>query len=64
MEQGKVKMYNAEKGFGFINQDAGGEDLFVHVSGILERDLKAGDIVEYQTEQGKKGLVAINVRKV
>ncbi|GAA4213054.1 cold shock domain-containing protein [Pedobacter jeongneungensis] len=64
MEQGKVKMYNSEKGFGFITPDANSEDLFVHVSGLLVRDLRAGDIVEYDTEQGKKGLVAINVKKI
>ncbi|CAH0281413.1 Cold shock protein CspC [Pedobacter sp. Bi27] len=64
MEQGKVKMYNSEKGFGFITPDANSEDLFVHVSGLLVRDLRPGDIVEYDTEQGKKGLVAINVKKI
>ncbi len=64
MEQGKVKMYNSEKGFGFITPDANSEDIFVHVTGLLERELRAGDVVEYETEQGKKGLVAINVKKV
>ncbi|TCD18112.1 cold shock domain-containing protein [Pedobacter psychrodurus] len=64
MEQGKVKMYNGEKGFGFITPDANQEDVFVHVTGLLVRDLKAGDVVEYETEQGRKGLVAINVKKI
>lgn len=64
MEQGKVKMYNGEKGFGFITPDSNGEDLFVHVTGLLVRDLKPGDIVEYNTEQGKKGLIAVNVNKL
>ncbi|WP_316826215.1 cold shock domain-containing protein [Pedobacter miscanthi] len=64
MEHGKVKMYNSEKGFGFITPDANSEDIFVHVTGLLERELRAGDVVEYETEQGKKGLVAINVKKV
>ena len=64
MKQGKVKMYNGEKGFGFITPDANPEDIFVHVTGLLVRDLKMGDIVEYETEQGKKGLVAINIKKI
>jgi len=64
MEQGKVKMYNGEKGFGFITPDGSGADLFVHVTGLLVRDLKPGDIVEFDTEQGKKGLIAINVKKI
>lgn len=57
-------MYNSEKGFGFITPDANSEDIFVHVTGLLERELRTGDSVEYETEQGKKELVAINVKKV
>jgi CspA family cold shock protein len=64
MEQGKVKMYNGEKGFGFITPDGNGEDLFVHVTGLLVRELRPGDIVEYDTEHGKKGLIAVNVKKL
>ncbi|WP_316806799.1 cold shock domain-containing protein [Pedobacter agri] len=64
MEQGKVKMYNSEKGFGFITPDSNSEDLFVHVTGLLVKDLKPGDTVEYNSEQGKKGLIAINVKKI
>lgn len=63
MEHGKVKMYNGEKGFGFITPDGNGEDIFVHVTGLLVRDLKPGDIVEYDTEQGKKSIIAVNVKK-
>ena len=64
MDQGRVKMYKSEKGFGFITPDSNGEDLFVHVTGLLVRDLKPGDIVEYNTENGKKGLIAVNVKKL
>ena len=64
MDQGRVKMYNSEKGFGFITPDGNGEDLFVHVTGLLVRDLKPGDIVEYNTENGKKGLMTVNVKKL
>ena len=64
MAQGKVKMYNGEKGYGFITPDETSEDLFVHVTGLLVRDLKPGDVVEYDTEEGKKGLIAVNVKKI
>lgn len=64
MEQGKVKMYNSEKGFGFITPDSNSDELFVHVTGLLVRELRAGDIVEYDVEQGKKGMIAVNVKKV
>ncbi|WP_316849301.1 cold-shock protein [Pedobacter agri] len=57
-------MYNSKKGFGFITPDSHSEDLFVHVTGLLVRELKSGDRVEYNSEKGKKGLIAVNVKKV
>lgn len=63
MQKGKVKWYNEVKGFGFIESD-NGEDIFVHrtslagVKGILQPEQK----VEFETKQGEKGLVAINVK--
>ena len=65
MATGKVKWFNGEKGFGFIEQEGGGEDLFVHFSAIAGdgyRNLNEGDEVEFDTEQGKKGMQATNVR--
>jgi cold shock protein len=53
-------MFNPTKGFGFITPEMGGEDIFVHVSGLKD-EIKTGDIVVYQTEHGQKGLTAINV---
>ena len=64
MATGKVKWFNGEKGFGFIVQDDGGADVFVHFSAIAGqgfKNLNEGDEVEYQVEQGQKGLQAVNV---
>ncbi len=65
MATGRVKWFNNAKGYGFILPDDGGEDLFAHYSAIEMdgyRTLKAGQQVEYDTEQGPKGCHAINIR--
>jgi CspA family cold shock protein len=65
MATGKVQWFNADKGFGFIQQDAGGPDVFVHFSAIVQatgfKELHEGDTVEYDTRQGSKGPEAENV---
>ncbi|MEV6400401.1 cold-shock protein [Streptomyces sp. NPDC051907] len=64
MAQGTVKWFNAEKGFGFIEQDSG-PDLFVHYSEIQAtgyRSLEDGQRVEYEVNQGPKGPQATMVR--
>jgi CspA family cold shock protein len=58
--QGTVKFFNSEKGFGFIKCDTNKEDIFVHVTGIID-EIKENDTVEYELQQGRKGLNAINV---
>ena len=65
MAQGTVKWFNADKGFGFIAQDGGGEDLFVHFSAIQTNGYKSLDEnqkVEFDLAQGPKGPQAENVR--
>jgi CspA family cold shock protein len=63
METGKVKFFNSEKGFGFITQNNGDKDLFVHISGIEGgHSLNDDDSVEYSIGEGQKGPCAVNVR--
>ncbi len=62
MSKGTVKFFNESKGFGFITED-GGNEVFVHVTGIKEQ-IREGDVVEFDLENGKKGLNAVNVRVV
>jgi CspA family cold shock protein len=67
MAQGTVKWFNAEKGFGFIAQDGGGDDVFVHYSAIQTQGYKSldeGQKVEFDVTQGPKGPQAENVRAV
>ena len=62
MKKGKVKFFNETKGFGFINDNESGKDIFVHSSG-LQDSVDEGDVVTYDVENGKKGLNAVNVRR-
>lgn len=61
MNNGTVKFFNDEKGYGFIKDNNSGEEIFVHNSGLLN-DIKDGDTVTFDVQQGKKGLNAVNVK--
>ena len=63
MNEGTVKFYNDEKGFGFIVPSDSREDIFVHVSGLVD-EIRENDKVKYDTEQGQKGLNAVNVELI
>ncbi|WP_018132771.1 cold-shock protein [Effusibacillus pohliae] len=66
MQQGTVKWFNPEKGYGFISVD-GGDDVFVHFSAILSEGFKSldeGQRVRFEVVQGNRGLQAANVTKL
>jgi CspA family cold shock protein len=63
MSNGTVKFFNNSKGFGFITQEDGGKDVFVHVNGLVD-EINEGDKVSYDVEEGPKGLNAVNVKVV
>ena len=64
---GTVKWFNAGKGYGFISNDEGGEDVFVHFSALVMdgfKELKDGEKVEFEVVDGEKGPQASNVRRI
>jgi len=63
MSNGTVKFFNNSKGFGFITQDDGGKDVYVHQSALID-EIAEGDKVSYDVEEGEKGLNAVNVKVV
>jgi CspA family cold shock protein len=63
MQEGTVKFFNETKGFGFINDSASGNDIFVHISGLVNK-IRENDKVSYDVEETQKGLSAINVRVI
>ena len=63
MKEGKVKFFNASKGFGFIKDNESGEEHFVHVSGLVDT-INEDDEVTFELQQGRKGLNAVNVKLI
>lgn len=61
MQQGTVKFFNDTKGFGFITPNDGGQDVFVHTSGLVD-NIRENDVVTFDLENGKKGVNAVNVK--
>lgn len=68
MQQGKVKWFDAEKGYGFIEPQEGGKDIFVHRNNVenlgYNQGLEDGEEVEFEVEETPKGLSATNVRSL
>jgi cold shock protein len=63
MQKGTVKFFNETKGFGFITPLAGGPDIFVHVSGLID-EIRENSSVSYEVQNGQKGLNAVNVQVI
>ncbi|EAY26146.1 cold shock domain-containing protein [Microscilla marina] len=63
MNTGTVKFFNESKGFGFITEDGSNKEYFTHVSGLVD-DIREGDEVEFELQEGRKGLNAVNVKRI
>lgn len=61
MSKGTVKFFNESKGFGFISEEGTNKEYFVHISGLVD-EIRDGDAVEFELQEGKKGLNAVNVK--
>jgi CspA family cold shock protein len=62
-KEGTVKFFNVTKGFGFISQTDDRSDIFVHSTGLIDQ-IRDNDRVQFDVEEGKKGLSAINVKVI
>ncbi|MEI6885641.1 MAG: cold shock domain-containing protein [Bacteroidota bacterium] len=62
MSTGKVKFFNERKGFGFIVDDSNQSEIFVHVSGLIDK-IKQDDVVSFDVTEDKRGKKAINVKR-
>ncbi len=62
MNNGVVKFFNDQKGFGFIKEANSDQDYFVHVSGLMQ-DIRENDQVTFDLQEGRKGLNAVNVKR-
>ena len=63
MNKGTVKFFNETKGFGFISDEDSNKEYFVHSSGLIDA-IREGDVVEFELQEGKKGLNAVNVKVI
>ena len=64
MKTGTVKFFNESKGYGFITDDQTREDFFVHITALNGMQVQQNDRVEFETQEGRKGINAVNVRKI
>ena len=63
MNKGTVKFFNDAKGFGFIAEESSNKEHFVHISGLID-EIREGDEVEFDLQESKKGLNAVNVKVI
>ena len=63
MSKGTVKFFNDTKGFGFIVEDETNKEHFVHISGLID-EIREGDDVEFDLQEGRKGMNAVNVKVI
>ena len=63
MNKGTVKFFNDAKGFGFITEEGSDKEHFVHFSGLID-EVREGEEVEFDLQEGRKGLNAVNVRVI
>lgn len=63
MNTGTVKFFNETKGFGFITEEGSSNDHFVHISGLID-EIREGDKVEFELQEGRKGMNAVNVKVI
>lgn len=63
MSTGTVKFFNDSKGYGFITEEGSNKDHFVHISGLID-EVREGDAVEFDLQEGKKGMNAVNVKVI
>ncbi len=61
MYSGTVKFFNESKGFGFVVDNSSNEEIFVHITGLID-NIREGDRVTFNTERGKKGMNAVDVK--
>jgi cold shock protein len=64
MKTGTIKFFNATKGYGFIKEDGSGQEIFVHITGLVDQPVNTGDKVSFDVAEGRKGVNAINVKKI
>lgn len=63
MNTGTVKFFNEAKGFGFIVDENSNQEYFTHISGLVD-EIREGDKVEFELQEGRKGLNAVNVKVI